>query len=323
MLLPIEKDLLNTKQVWVETLRNIRRYSPNTCAAYETDLLHFFKFYSGYIGEVVSFNHLNRMQLKEWRAWLASRNEHFDAKSNARALSTLRHFWRFLLKQGKITNDSIELVKNPRTKKSLPRALNYEQVFEVMEKIQDTAQEEWVGLRNKALFMLLYGAGLRISEALSLLQKDAKENLLIVRGKGGKERTIPMLSRVQDALTQYLEKCPYKGANLPLFMGSQGKVLNRRVSAQELLVFRRLYNLPETLTPHALRHTCATHLLKESGDLRGIQTLLGHASLRSTQIYTHIDTDQLMKAYSNFHPMGQNQDKDSQEKKRDKELEDE
>jgi len=287
---------------WQDYLAHQRRFSKHTLLAYHNDVSHFFSFLTKHLGKEIDLNELETIKIQDCRAWLASRYADFHARSNARALASVKSFWRYLLKQEKLTSDVIFVIKAPKVKKTLPRPLTQEQAEFLTESIDTLANEPWVGLRDKALVVLLYSTGMRISEALSLLQGDLEGDILVVKGKGNKERQIPFLKEAQVVLGEYMSACPYQGKDVPLFLGLRGKVLQSSAANAVIRSFRRLYNLPETLTPHALRHTCASHLMSASGDLRGIQTLLGHASLSSTQVYTDLDTAKLLDVYQKAHP---------------------
>ncbi len=287
---------------WQDYLLQQRRLSKHTGIAYAYDVQHFLTFLFQHSSELVSLQTLENLNLRDCRAWLASRYKDFDARSNARAIASVRNFWRYLLKHHHIESDVFFLLKTPKIKKSLPRPLDHDHTQILVTEIENISTHTWVGLRDKALFMLLYGTGLRISEALSLTQSSIQSDILIVKGKGNKERHVPLLPEVRVCLENYLAICPYRGHTPPLFLGVRGKRLHAPAAALVLRTFRRLYNLPETLTPHALRHTCASHLMNASGDLRGIQTLLGHQSLSSTQIYTDLDTQKLLEVYQKSHP---------------------
>ena len=296
--------LFNILQEYDNYMRHQRRLSRHTITGYTQDLHHFLTFLHHHLGEVITSQHLEILTLRDCRAWLAARHKDFDARSNARALASLRHVWRYLLAMNVITNDVFFLLKSPKIKKTLPRPLNQDQTDFLLQSIDTQASCMWVGLRDKALFMLLYATGLRISEALSLTQGDISNTSTSLRilGKGKKERLVPLLEEARQGILEYLQACPYTGRHLPLFLGIRGKCLQPALAAKILRDFRRLYNLPETLTPHALRHTCASHLMVSSKDLRGIQSLLGHASLNSTQVYTDLDMESLVNTYNNAHP---------------------
>lgn len=296
--------LCNILKEYHDYMLHQRRLSPNTVKGYQQDLMHFLQFLHHHIGEVIAYHHLENLNLRDCRAWLASRHEHFDARSNARAVASVRHFWRYLLKVNLVRNDIFFLLKSPKIKKTLPRPLNIEQTDFLLHTIDTLATCPWIGLRDQAFFVLLYATGLRISEALQLNQSDISTTTMTLRilGKGKKERIVPLLKEAREKILDYLNICPYKGCDIPLFLGIRGKRLNMSVAEKILRDFRRLYNLPETLTPHALRHTCASHLMASSKDLRGIQSLLGHASLNSTQVYTDLDMESLLKTYQASHP---------------------
>ncbi len=270
--------------------------------AYHNDVRNFLHFIFCHTGAPADLSNLNTLSLRDCRAWLASRYNDFDKRSNARAVAAVKNFWRHLLKHKHIGSEVFFLLTAPNVKKTLPRSLTSEQTHILMENIDLIPDEPWVGLRNKALIILLYGTGLRISEALSLKQSQVTADVLIIKGKGSKERQVPLMKEVSTHLDAYLRECPYHGSQLPLFLGVRGKCLQASAAALILRTFRRMYNLPETLTPHALRHTCASHLMNASGDLRGIQALLGHESLSSTQVYTDLDTVKLLEIYKKTHP---------------------
>jgi len=187
--------------------------------------------------------------------------------------------------------------------KTLPRPLSQEQVFDMFESIPQLSDESWVGLRDKAFFMLIYSVGLRINEALKLNQGCLISQAILIKGKGGKQRSVPFMETVRKSLNHYLNLCPYaKGNNSPLFYGVKGGRLGVTPAERQLQRYREIANLPDSATPHALRHSCATHLIESSDDLRAVQELLGHASLSTTQIYTQIDKKKLLSTYLESHP---------------------
>lgn len=291
-------------QNWLAYLSQQRRLSKHTVIAYQGDVRHFLTFLKNHFETNIDINTLESLTLRDCRAWLASRHIDFDARSNARAVASVKNFWRYLLKHHYIKSDVFFLLSAPKIQKTLPRPLTSTQTDTLLDNINSIPTTAWVGLRDRALVMLLYGTGLRISEALSIKRSQIASDTLIIRGKGNKDRQIPLLEEVKSCLVAYLAACPYQGNNLPLFLGIRGKVLQASTAALMLRTFRRMYNLPETLTPHALRHTCASHLMNASNDLRGIQALLGHESLSSTQIYTTLDTQKLLETYKKAHPRG-------------------
>ena len=290
---------------WASYLKTVKRYSPHTLTAYNQDLRQFLTFLQNYRGAAVTLSMLSELTLKELRAWLSDRlTGGFSPRSTARALSTCRSFFKFLSREYQCDLSVISLLESPRLKQTLPRPLSVEQAESLLSDIEGYASEMWVGLRDRALFTLLYATGMRISEALSLKGDiiTAKDHIAVC-GKGGKTRIVPLISTVHEAISEYVQACPYPiTVSTFLFLGVKGKVLSATVAQLSLRRYRQSVGLPASVTPHALRHTCASHLMQESADLRGIQELLGHASLSSTQIYTHIDQRQLLQTFTKAHP---------------------
>ncbi len=259
-----------------------------------------------HLGQEASIEQLLALTLQDFRSWLAHRHqENFDFASSARALSSLRNFFRYLDKKKGLANSAIFQVRSPKQKQLLPKAVAVPDALLATTTIAELAREPWVGLRDTALLMLIYGCGLRIAEALSVLrnQISAQSDMLTVLGKRNKERQVPLLPIVRDAIHTYLKACPYHIApDAPLFVGAKGGLLHPAIFNKQIRHMRRYLGLPESTTPHAFRHSFATHLLSGGVDLRTIQELLGHASLNSTQRYTHVDTDKLLSVYQNAHP---------------------
>jgi integrase/recombinase XerC len=301
---PVTSELGQAMIAWETWLTTIKRASNHTVISYQNDLGHFCAFLSGHLGGEVSLKHLHSLTARDIRGWLASRTGKFEAASNARALSTVKSFFRWLEKQGKVENAAIFHIRSPKIKKALPRALAPEQAEASLSAIAIHHDEEWINKRDLALLTLIYGAGLRIGEALSLTYKNIpKGDVISIIGKGNKERQVPLLPIIKKAIEDYVSACPYGfEADSPLFLGARGKKLSPVIFQRELRKLRQLLNLPESTTPHAFRHSFATHLLSAGGDLRSIQELLGHASLSTTQRYTHVDKERLLKAYKNSHP---------------------
>jgi len=302
--LPVVANVSDAITAWQEWMRHGKRASNHTLISYHTDLRHFLEFLSQHLGGRVSFKHLEKLEAKDFRAWLANRSGEFEATSTARALSTIKSFYRYLEKQSHAKNDAILHIRGPKLKKSIPKAVSEEQSTQALGIIGTQHEEEWVNKRDLALLVLIYGCGLRISEALSLRYRDIPQhdNLRIL-GKGNKERMVPVLPAVKDAIADYVSACPYPfSENSPLFLGQRGKALDPAIFQLQVRKVRRALGLSDTVTPHAFRHSFATHLLSAGGDLRSIQELLGHASLSTTQRYTHVDKTRLMNAYKNAHP---------------------
>ncbi|HUX79331.1 MAG TPA: tyrosine recombinase XerC [Alphaproteobacteria bacterium] len=277
-----------------------RRSSWHTVHATYSDLKHFLIFMRDHTGELLNLKGLETLKPIDLRAFLASRmRERSSKRTTARLLSSLRSFVRYLRSQGHTISSAFEVISSPRLDKRLPRPLSEVQSLNLM----DRKPETWMELRDQALFMLLYGCGLRISEALNLNGTDWTASFLLIKGKGGKERHVPLLASVAAKVEQYLKASPYpSGPDKPLFRGARGGRLNPVIIERTLRNLRLELGLPGTATPHALRHSFATHLLESGGDLRHIQELLGHASLSSTQIYTDLTQDKIYQAYRDAHP---------------------
>lgn len=286
-------------QSWLKFEKNLSRHS---FRAYTADVGQFLSFLSQHNEESISLNHLSDATLADFRSWLSRKSmDGLSASSRARSLSGVKNFLTYLDKQGIMHNAAIRIVRTPKLAHKLPRPMEIPQAFRLVENQTD---DGWVSLRNQALFTLLYGCGLRINEALSLNIADLpREGFLRVMGKGQKERQVPILAIVESVLRKYLEKYPSSLLpESPLFVGERGKRLNQGIAQKALRDVRSSLNLPETATPHALRHSFATHLLQNGLNLREIQELLGHASLSTTQRYTEVNADELIKIYQKAHP---------------------
>ena len=305
MNLSVTPDLESALANWKQWLVAEKRAAAHTVAAYESDLHQFFTFLATYRGGSIRLAMLASLTLTDFRSWLAEMaHENIGAASRARALAGVRNFFRWLDRTGRLHNASIDLLRAPKTPKRLPRPLSEANAQDVVALAKNVPETAWIGLRDQALFTLLYAAGLRISEALSLRHGDlVQKDRIVVTGKGNKQRSVPVLPIVQETLAAYLEACPYKAAGKdPIFVGVRGDVLNAGVAQRQLRKLRRDLNLPETVTPHALRHSFATHLLASGADLRSLQELLGHSSLSTTQLYTRIESIQLAETYRATHP---------------------
>lgn len=298
-------DLAACYDGWVSFLQYEKHFSRHTLRAYTRDLLSFFLFLTDHLGKAPSLNDLGAVSLNDFRSWMSARTTAgAGAATRARQLATVRNFLSWMDKQGHLHNAAISIVRTPKQKKKLPRALPVEQAKTLMDSANVASDEPWIGLRDRALFMLLYGAGLRIDEALQLNYGTRPQNGEVrVMGKGSKERIVPVLSIVEETLVAYLASSPFPfDRDTPLFWGTRGGRLNQSIAQRQMRRLRRALNLPESLTPHALRHSFATHLIANGADLRIIQELLGHASLSTTQRYTDFDNKQLLKIYDNAHP---------------------
>lgn len=295
---------------WLSHLGAERRLSPKTLEAYRRDVGQFLAFLTEHLGGAPSLGGLAALKPADVRAFMASRRaKGIGSRSLMRALAGVRSFGRFLERNGKGKVAALNAVRAPKVPKTLPKPL----AITAAKRLTDTdlrageAREPWVLARDAAVLGLLYGSGLRISEALGLKRHDVpapgQEGVIIVTGKGGKARMVPVLQTVLRLIAEYVALCP---TNLPgegpLFVGAKGGPLSPRILQLAMARLRGALGLPETATPHALRHSFATHLLARGGDLRAIQELLGHASLSTTQIYTGVDTERLMEVYRSAHP---------------------
>jgi integrase/recombinase XerC len=294
-------DLHDAYLRWVQYLRSEKVVSKHTLRAYTSDVTGFFRFLTSHHGHPPSLNSLSEASLRDFRAWMSRKMmDGAAASSRARSLSGVKSFLTWLDKQGIMHNPAVKTVRTPKLPHKLPRPLSDRQAISIV----DQPADNWIGERNRALFTLLYGCGLRIAEALALNVEDLpREGFLRVVGKGRKERQVPVLDAVEAALTRYRAACPFaEEPGRPLFLGEQGKRLHQGVAQKAMRDMRRQLNLPETATPHALRHSFATHLLQNKANLREIQEMLGHASLSTTQRYTEINAKELIETYKAAHP---------------------
>jgi integrase/recombinase XerC len=300
-------DLTEAVARWQRHLATERRLSPKTLEAYTRDIWQFLAFLTVHIAGPAKLADLRKITATDIRAFMAARrNDGVGSRTLARGLAGIRSFVNFLERENNANGAALKAVRLPRQKKSLPKPLPSESARRLTDPDEGLDNEPWIAARNAAIFSLLYGSGLRISEALGLQQRDLaalSAGAIRVIGKGGKERVVPVLKIVADAVESYLGQCPHVLAmDAPLFVGARGGALNPRLVQRALQKLRSALGLPETATPHALRHSFATHLLSAGGDLRAIQELLGHASLSTTQIYTGVDTERLLAVYEQAHP---------------------
>lgn len=305
--LALAGDLHTALAAWHRLLTYEERVSPHTLAAYMRDVRQLLAFLTAHENTTLSLAHLAKLDVRDLRSFMAARRgEGVEGRSLLRSLSGLRHFFTFLEKRGHTTSEALSLLSPPPAKKTLPRPVAADDVVRLIALALATPKQAWVGQRDAALLTLLYGAGLRISEALSLSVHDwptRAEQGLRVTGKGGKIREVPLLPLTHDAVTGYMQAAPFGFApEEMIFRGTRGGTLSARQAQMMLAGLRRQLNLPKSVTPHALRHSFATHLLAGGGDLRTIQDLLGHAQLSSTQIYTNVDSNALMAVYEKAHP---------------------
>lgn len=302
--LPLADDLAATTAAWFDHLIHERGHSPATLASYERDLRQFLGFLKRDLGHPPCLTDLARLEVKAVRRFLAARRrEGAASRSLARSVSALRTFYRWLEATDRVANRALAQVAMPRIPHTLPKPLTVDKAAAVVEGERDG---DWIRARDVAVMLLLYGAGLRISEALGLARRDAPvsgRDVLRIVGKGGKERLVPILPVTQRAVERYLALCPYPlEPSAPLFVGAKGGPLSPRLIQLAIARMRDELALPETATPHALRHSFATHLLAAGADLRQIQELLGHASLSTTQVYTEVDRERILAVYDKAHP---------------------
>lgn len=297
--------LFDATQGWRRWLCDERRYQPRTLEAYGRDLAGFVDFLSEHRGEMPNLLCLEKLTAGDFRAYVAHRlSKGISRASIARAMSVIRGFLRYLERTGFIDTAVWTLARRPRTPDPVPRALTFEETKGALDLLERIDLTPWVAARDMALATLLYGAGLRIGEALSLDRKDwpvGDAGSLRVRGKGGKERVVPLIEAVTNAVSAYLELCPCSEDGA-LFVGKRGRRLQPAVAQRRMREARIALGLPDGATPHALRHSFATHLLAADGDLRTIQELLGHASLSTTQRYTRVDAARLVQVHRQAHP---------------------
>ena len=290
---------------WQRWLKSERRVSEHTFDAYTRDLAAFLVFMTDHLGAMPDLGAFTAFKPADFRSYLAHRSAAGISRSSiARGVSTLRNLFRFLERADLVSNPAIKTVRTPRLPKTVPKALDQAEALAAIRDAGAAQEEPWLAARDTALLVLLYGCGLRIGEALSLTCADSpRGETLRVVGKGRKERIVPVLPVVREALAAYRKIRPYAATpDSPLFVGARGGPLNPGVVQRQMRLLRARLGLPETATPHALRHSFATHLLAQGGDLRTIQELLGHASLSTTQRYTVVDAGRLSSVYNAAHP---------------------
>lgn len=301
----IAADFADALHKWDNYLRYEKSVSAHTLRAYHSDLKHFTKFLTLHLGGAPSINDLSEIKLQDFRGWLARKaGEGVSARSRARSLSGVKSFLKYLDKHGIMHNASIGLISSPKIPRTLPKPISEDQAKRLINfnDFESISGDE-IDIRNRVLFLMLYGLGLRISEALALNIGDipGSDGFWRIMGKGRKERIVPTLPIITRMVKRHLDSRP-NDPDAPIFIGIQGKRLNQGVAQKALRDIRRAEGLPETLTPHALRHSYATHLLSNGANLREIQELLGHASLSTTQIYTDVDNAKILEIFKKSHP---------------------
>jgi integrase/recombinase XerC len=298
-------DLRAAIGLWLAWMAGERRASPHTIAAYSRDLAFFLEFLTDHIGGLPSLAAIDRLRPADYRAYLARRaGEDLERSSLARLLSVLRGFIRFLQRRGLASTTALASLRGPKLPAAVPKPLAVGDAAATLATVDGLAPGGWQGKRDAAVLSLLYGCGLRVSEALGLSRGEAPlGDMLTITGKGRKERLLPVLPAVREAIGAYLAACPHPLDSAgPLFVGARGGRLGPRHVQRRMATLRGVLGLPHTATPHALRHSFASHLLAGGGDLRAIQELLGHASLSTTQRYTDIEAERLLAVYERAHP---------------------
>ena len=298
----INKELSSIIDKWVDWLRTQRNYSTHTIMSYLSDLNIFLSYFSK---DEICLADLERMDIRDFRNFFSQRaQQHMGKSTIAREEAAVRNFFKWLDDNGILQNTAIFQMSVPKIPKILPRSLDVHTTFDVIAQAQKNCKDPWIGARDMAIFTLLYGCGLRISEALNLNVEDINTtDFLKIHGKGNKDRYVPLLPIVLERIEQYKQCCPYNlSIGTPLFVGARGDRVTPRVIQRKLQKIRAILDLPENVTPHALRHSFATHLLAEGSDLRSIQELLGHASLSSTQRYTDVDLEKISQEYQKAFP---------------------
>ena len=313
----VHKSIIDDFDKWIFNLKDLKGYSNNTYKSYCYDVCDFFIFFQFYHQESLSHSVLTKLDLNTFRAWVAdigSERNYFNiykkplaARSRRRAISSLKNYLKYSTissDQYKFGYSEIQLLKSPKIPRSLPKPISEDEIEKLINQLIKVSKKKWIQKRNLALLYLLYGCGLRISEALSITKKHLiDKNSLNIMGKGNKERLIPVLDIVSKSIDNYLKELPHKISDDDLiFLGDRGAPLKASGFQRDLKQARINLGLPQTATPHALRHSFATHLLKNGGDLRVIQELLGHSSLSTTQIYTEVDDISLEKTYREKNP---------------------
>lgn len=302
MISPALSDALGA---WLAGQRALAGAAENTLKAYQTDVMGFLAFMTQHNGGAQGLAPIARVTVRDMRAWMAhERGRGVGARSLARSLSAVKSFYRWLAEREGFEPTAVLSTRSPKFQRKLPRPLEINAAAAMIETVELQATEPWVAARDAAVVTLLYGCGLRISEALGLTGADIPlASVLRIVGKGGKERIVPVIDAARDAVDTYVRLCPYPvKPDEAIFRAIRGGPLSPRAIQKVMEQARLQLGLPATATPHAMRHSFATHLLAAGGDLRAIQELLGHASLSTTQAYTAVDAAHLMSVYEKAHP---------------------
>nr|WP_316656687.1 tyrosine recombinase XerC [uncultured Gellertiella sp.] len=306
LLILADPDLLSQRQAWLSGLSDERRLAAKTLDAYERDTRQFLTFLTGHLGGPATLADIHTLRMGDFRGFLATRRrDGAQARTLGRNLAGVRSFLRYLEKNGLANAAAAGAIRSPKQPKSLPKPLTDAQALAISQPDAQMHDEPWIAARDCAVLLLLYGCGLRISEALGLTPGDIPEGATSLRisGKGGKVRMVPLIPVVTGAVRTYQHLCIWPlPSGEPLFRGARGGPLQPAIIQRAMQQLRGALGLPDSATPHALRHSFATHLLAGGGDLRTIQELLGHASLSTTQVYTGVDSARLLEVYDRAHP---------------------
>ncbi len=301
----IQPGLTDALNRWLAELQSVGGRAEKTLAAYQRDVLGFLGFLQEYEGAGLGTATLGRLSTRTMRAWMAhERGRGLSARSLARALSAVKGFVAWAAERDGFDPSPVLMTRSPRFNAKLPRPLAVDAAKAMLDTVEEQTESDWVAARDVAVLTLLYGCGLRISEALSITASELPiEGSLRITGKGGKERIVPVMPAAALAVAHYVALCPFElEPHAPIFRGVRGGALSPRQVQKSMADARALLGLPASATPHAMRHSFATHLLNAGGDLRAIQELLGHASLSTTQAYTAVDSARLLEVYEAAHP---------------------
>ena len=305
----VENNLKTKICEWFTWLEIEKQVSKNTSIAYFRDLKIFILFISKHFGKKINIEDLNNLTQMDFRSYLAHRSsEGLSRNSLGRSVSTLRNFFSYLELININSNPAIKTLQTPKIPSSIPRSVPTKDVLKVINEVKELYKDEWLAKRDTAILLLLYGCGLRISEALQLNGGDIspeliKNGILKILGKGRKERLVPVLKKVSDSIYDYVDSCPFEiTEETPLFLGKRGNRLSARIVQRLMKKIRELLDFESTITPHSLRHSFATHILENGGDLRTIQELLGHSSLSTTQRYTFVNERTIKSTFEKAHP---------------------
>jgi integrase/recombinase XerC len=300
----VDPNLLILCHNWLEWLKLEKLSSVATIRNYSADIRGFMVFINHHKSSNISVSLIKELSISDFRSWISSlHNSNIKSISLARKISAIKNFFKYLSKFEQIENNNIFAIRSPKLSKSLPRPLLEEDAKMAIENIATISQDNWVNLRDTAILALIYGCGLRISEALSINKSQINNDYLSIVGKGKKERIIPVLPIVRQYINNYLEQCPYHIDN-EIFVSIKGDPLSADLFRVQVRKLRKKFGLNDKVTPHAFRHSFATHLLAGGADLRAIQDLLGHEDLSTTERYTLIETSKLVEVYNKFHPRG-------------------